>query len=91
MAGSAALTLLVLSSMSSVVQGLFFLLFFGIGTIIGMLLFSGLISIPFKLTAGLSFRLNLWLQGAAGILSIFLGLFIMWRMGFTTGLFLATT
>ncbi len=88
LAGSGALTVLVLSTMSSMAQGLFFLLLFGVGSILGMLLFSGLIYLPFRLTAGLSLRLNLWFQGAAGLTSILFGLFIMWQTGFAGGLFL---
>ncbi len=91
LAGSGALTILVLSTMSSVAQGLFFLLLFGVGSILGMLVFSGLISLPFKLTAGLSLRLTLWVRGIAGLISMFLGLFIMWQTGFGGGLFLSTT
>lgn len=91
LAGSGALTILVLSTMSSVAQGLIFLLVFGIGSILGMLLFSGLIGLPFKFTARLSLRLNWWFQGVAGIISIVLGLFIMWQTAFVGGLFLSTT
>lgn len=87
LAGSGALTILVLSTMSSVTQGLFLLLLFGIGSILGMLIFSGLISLPFKLTSGVSQQLNLWIQGAAGIISTAFGLFIMWQTGFVAGLF----
>ena len=91
LAGSGALTLLVLSTMPSVTQGLIFLLVFGAGSILGMLLFSGLIGLPFKLTTGSSLRLNWWFQGAAGLTSIVLGLFIMWQTAFVGGLFLPTT
>jgi len=91
LAGSGALTVLVLSTMPSVAQGLFFLLLFGVGSILGMLIFSGLISLPFRFTAGLSLRLNLWVQGVAGLISMFLGLFIMCQTGFVAGLFLSTT
>ncbi len=91
LAGGGALTVLVLSTMSSVVQGLFFLLLFGIGSILGMLLFSGLIGLSFRFTTGLSLRLNLWVQGVAGLISILFGLFIMWQTGFVGGLFLSTT
>ncbi len=90
LAGSGVLTLLILSTMSSVVQGLLFLLLFGIGSILGMLLFSGLIALPFRLTARRSLRLNLWAQGAAGLISVAFGLFIMWQTGFVGGLFFAT-
>ena len=90
LAGSGALTLLVLSTVSSVVQGLLFLLLFGIGSILGMLLFSGLIALPFRLTTGLSLRLNLWVQGSAGLISVAFGLFIIWQTGFVGGLFVST-
>ncbi len=89
LAGSGALTVLVLSTMPSVLQGLLFILLFGIGSIVGMMAFSGLIGLPFKLTASLSLRLNLWVQGVAGVSSVLLGLFIMWQTGFAGGLFLA--
>lgn len=88
LAGSGALTLLVLGTMSSVAQGLVFLLVFGVGSILGMVLFSGLIGLPFKFTARLSLRLNLWLRGAAGLISIVLGFVIMWQVAFVGGLFL---
>ena len=87
LAGSGVITVLVLSSMSSVVQGLFFFLLFGIGSILGMLIFSGLIGLPFKFTARFSLRLNFWFQGTAGLVSIVLGFFIMWQTGFVAGLF----
>ena len=88
LAGSGAITLLVVSTMSSVAQGLVFLLVFGIGSILGMMLFSGLIGLPFRFTAGLSLRLNLWIRGAAGLISVALGLFIMWQIAFVGGLFI---
>lgn len=90
LAGSGVLVPLALGAMSSVAQGLFFLLLFGVGSILGMLVLSGLISLPFRLTAGLSQRMNLWVQGVAGTVSIVLGLAIMWQAGFIGGLFLFT-
>ena len=91
LAGSGALTLVVMSTMPSVGQGLLFFLLFGIGSILGMLLFSGLIGLPFKFTARFSLSLNLWVQGVAGLISVVLGLFIMWQIGFTAGLFFSAT
>jgi hypothetical protein len=91
LAGSGVLTLLVVSIMPSVGQGLFFLLLFGVGSILGMVVLSGLIGLPFRLTAGVSLRLNLWVQGVAGLISILLGLSIMWQTGFVDGLFFSTT
>ncbi len=91
LAGSGVLTLLVVSIMPSVGQGLFFLLLFGVGSILGMVVLSGLIGLPFRLTARFSLRLNLWVQGVAGLISILLGLSIMWQTGFVDGLFFSTT
>lgn len=91
LAGSGALTVLVLSTMPSVAQGLFFLLLFGVGSILGMLVFSGLISLPFRFTAGRSLQLNLWVRGVAGVISVIFGIFMMWQTGFVGGLFLSTT
>lgn len=87
LAGSGVLIPLILSTMSSVIQGLLFIVIFGIGSMLGMLIFSGLISLPFKLTAGTSLRLNLWVRGIAGLISILLGFYIMWQIGFVDGLF----
>ncbi len=83
--------MLVLSTMPSVTEGLLFVLVFGVGSILSMLLFSGLIGLPFRFSAKLSLRLNLWVRGAAGLISVVLGLFIMWQTGFVDGLFLPTS
>jgi sulfite exporter TauE/SafE len=87
LAGSGALTLLVLNTMSSVGQGLVFLLVFGVGSILGMVLFSGAIGLPFRLIGGRSRQFGIWLRGAAGFISVALGLFIMWQTA-AAGLFL---
>ncbi len=87
LAGSGVLTLLVLNTMSSVGQGLVFLLVFGVGSILGMVLFSGAIGLPFRFVSGRSRHLTVWLRGAAGSASVVLGLVIMWQMA-AAGLFL---
>lgn len=84
LAGSGALVLLVLSSMASVPQGLLFLLLFGAGSILGMLVISGLLGLPFRYAAGRGW--DRWLHGAVGLGSIAFGVFIMWRVGFADGL-----
>jgi sulfite exporter TauE/SafE len=87
LAGSGALTLLVLNTMSSVGQGLVFLLVFGVGSILGMVLFSGAIGLPFRFIGGRSRQLGIWLRGTAGFVSVALGIFIMWQTA-AAGLFL---
>lgn len=74
LAGSAALTLLVLTQIQSVSLGLLYLALFGVGSTLGMLLMSGLIGLPFALSARRLSRLNYGLQTVAGGLSIAFGL-----------------
>ncbi|MBT3362115.1 MAG: urease accessory protein UreH [Chloroflexi bacterium] len=87
MAGSGALMVLVLGTMSNAIEGLYFLLVFGVGSILGMMVFSSAISLPFKLATSRSLKLNLWLQGIAGCISIVLGILIMVQTGIVDGLF----
>jgi sulfite exporter TauE/SafE len=87
MAGSGAVMMLMLTTMSSASQGLYFLLSFGVGSIVGMALFSSAISLPFKLATSRSLKLNMWLQGVAGGISIILGIWIMVQAGIIDGLF----
>jgi len=51
LAGSAALMLLVLGTITSPLAGLAYIVIFGLGSVGGMLLLSGIISLPFILTA----------------------------------------
>jgi high-affinity nickel-transport protein len=74
LAGSAALTLLILTQIQSISLGLLYLALFGIGSTLGMLLMSGLISLPFALSARRLSGFNYGLQTAAGGLSIAFGL-----------------
>lgn len=74
LAGSAALTLLVLTQIPSVWLGLLYLGLFGLGSTVGMLLMSGLIGLPFALSAQRLSRFNYGLQTVAGSLSIAFGL-----------------
>lgn len=47
LAGSGALVVLVLSQMKSTLEGLLYILIFGIGSILGMFIASGLFSLPY--------------------------------------------
>lgn len=81
LAGSAALMLLVLTTIPSPAGGLVYILVFGIGSTAGMLLLSGLIGIPFALTAGRSPRLQAVVQALAGATSLILGVAIVQGLG----------
>lgn len=80
LAGSAALTLLVLTTIPSPLGGLLYILVFGLGSTVGMLLLSGLIGIPFALTASRSLRIQTIIQALAGAVSLLLGLFLVWEL-----------
>ncbi|HKR11974.1 MAG TPA: sulfite exporter TauE/SafE family protein [Pyrinomonadaceae bacterium] len=73
LAGSGALMLLVLTQTSSALVGFFYLVVFGLGSIVGMVLMSGLIGLPFALTGRNLDRVNRHLQTAAAVLSIAFG------------------
>jgi cytochrome c biogenesis protein CcdA len=74
LAGSAALTLLVLTQIQSMSLGLLYLALFGLGSTVGMLLMSGLIGLPFAFSGRRLTSLNYGLQTVAGALSIAFGL-----------------
>jgi ABC-type nickel/cobalt efflux system permease component RcnA len=74
LAGSAALTLLVLTQIQSIPLGLLYLALFGFGSTLGMLLMSGLIGLPFALSARRLSSFNYGLQTIAGGLSVAFGL-----------------
>jgi len=85
LAGSAPLTLLVLSSMRSLVGGLFYLAMFGIGSIAGMVIVSTLIGSSFAYTGRRFERANLALRLLAGLASLGIGGAILYEMGFRSG------
>ena len=87
LAGSGAITLLVLTQIKSAWLGLLYLAIFGVGSIVGMLLMSGLIGLPFALTALNLTELNHRLQATAAGLSIAFGLWYGYQAGFSSGLF----
>jgi ABC-type nickel/cobalt efflux system permease component RcnA len=86
LAGSAALTLLVLTQIQSAWLGLLYLALFGIGSTFGMLLMSGLIGLPFALSGRRLTSINYGLQSAAGMLSIAFGLWYAYETVITNGL-----
>jgi ABC-type nickel/cobalt efflux system permease component RcnA len=86
LAGSAALTLLVLAQIQSVTLGIVYLAVFGIGSSLGMLLMSGLIGLPFALTGRRLTRINYGLQTVAGCISIAFGLWYAYEMAIANNL-----
>ncbi len=87
LAGSAALMLLVLTTIPTPMAGLAYILIFGAGSVGGMLGLSFLIGLPFVLTAQRFTLLNRWIRVVAGAASVIFGLFLGWEIGFQEGLF----
>jgi sulfite exporter TauE/SafE len=85
LAGSAAMVLLTMSTVTTVWQGALYILIFGFGTVVGMLTFSTIIGLPFVLTSGK--QINRKLNSAAGIISILFGIYYMYNLGVNEGLF----
>ncbi|MBI2660329.1 sulfite exporter TauE/SafE family protein [Candidatus Woesearchaeota archaeon] len=77
LAGSAALTLLVLAGINSTMLGLIYILLFGLGSMLGMVLVSAAISLPFKLIPNKLQIAQKLLKLSTGIISITIGLFII--------------
>ena len=77
LAGSGALVLLVLTTMPSPAAAVVYILVFGVGSTAGMLLLSGLIGLPFALTAGGSRTLGTALQLVVGACSILVGMLML--------------
>ncbi len=87
LAGSAAVALLVLTTIRTPVAAVVYLLVFGIGTIAGMMLITAVIAMPFTFSQTRFTRLNRSLGMASGLISLCFGLFIVYQMGFVGGLF----
>jgi ABC-type nickel/cobalt efflux system permease component RcnA len=84
LAGSAALTFLVLTEImsggGSRALGFAYLLIFGVGSIGGMLIMSALISLPFIFTASYFARINYPLRLVAGLASVAFGIYYAWEI-----------
>ena len=90
LAGSAAVALLVLSTIRSPLWAIAYLLVFGIGTIVGMMLMTSAMAIPVAYT-GKHFDLaGRYLSPISGIVSTGFGLFLIYQIGFVDGLFKST-
>jgi cytochrome c biogenesis protein CcdA len=87
LAGSAAVALLVLTTIHVPSWAVLYLLVFGIGTVAGMMLITAAIAVPFAFSENRFARLNQGLGLFSGVLSLAFGLFIVYQMGFVNGLF----
>src|SRR6267154_553110 len=87
LAGSAAVALLVVTTIRVPSWAVLYLLVFGIGTVAGMMLITAAIAVPFTFSEDRFARLNRGLGLASGLISLAFGLFIVYQIGFVNGLF----
>src|SRR5271169_1390822 len=87
LAGSAAVALLVLTTIRNPKWAVAYLLVFGVGTIAGMMLITGAMVLPFAYADQRFLRLNRGLRIASGLISVAFGLFLVYQIGFVNGLF----
>jgi sulfite exporter TauE/SafE len=77
LAGSAALMLLIVPTISSPILGLLYILIFGVGSVGGMMVMSLLVGLPFHFTANRFDVLNKGIRLCAGVFSLSLGVLII--------------
>lgn len=83
MAGSAALILLTLQTVTSAMEGLLYMLLFGAGSIAGMAALSVVIALPLKYSAKELTWLHNGLQFTIGIATTILGVTVAYHTGIT--------
>jgi len=87
LAGSAAVALLVLTTIRNVHWAVAYLLIFGVGTIAGMMVITVSIASAFRLMASGRQKFSRRLALASGLLSLGFGLFVAYQICFVNGLF----
>ncbi len=89
LAGSAAVALLVLSTIRSPAWATAYLLVFGAGTMVGMMIMTTAIAMPLAYTGKKFVNANRYMTTTSGILSMAFGLFLVYHIGLVDGLFTA--
>ena len=79
MAGSAALLVLTASTAPTITSGFLYVVLFGIGSMFGMAALSALIAVPISYSARMLTWANRSIQGATGLGTMALGLFVMYE------------
>ncbi len=87
LAGSAAVALLVLSTIKSPLWATAYLVVFGAGTMLGMMLMTAAISMPLVYAGKKFLEVNRYLIAISGFASMAFGIFLVYQIGFVDGLF----
>lgn len=86
LAGSGSLVVLTAATLSNTTMMIGFILLFGIGSILGMALISGLMGLPFALSSKTT-SISRIFRYTAGTLSLAIGANILYQVGFVENLF----
>jgi high-affinity nickel-transport protein len=89
LAGSAAVALLVLSTIKSPFWATAYLLVFGGGTMVGMMAMTIAMSLPLVYTSKRYVRTSRFITLTSGVVSLAFGLFLVYQIGIVNGLFSA--
>ena len=87
LAGSAAVSLLVLSTIHNAMWAVGYLVIFGAGTMLGMMAVTAAMSLPLVYAGDRLPLLSRYLRLASGLVSLCFGMFLVYRLGFVGGLF----
>ncbi|HET9065540.1 MAG TPA: hypothetical protein VFN22_06970 [Gemmatimonadales bacterium] len=90
LAGSAAVALVVLATISDARWAMAYLALFGVGTLIGMAVITAVLALPFRSGRLASSRWPEALRVGAGVLSLGFGLMLMYEIGVGNHLFVGT-
>ena len=87
LAGSAAVALLVLSTIHSPVWATVYLLVFGAGTMVGMMGMTAAMAVPLAYAGNRFAGMSRFFTVASGVVSVCFGCFLVYQLGFLGGLF----
>jgi ABC-type nickel/cobalt efflux system permease component RcnA len=87
LAGSAAVALLVLSTIHSPVWATVYLLIFGAGTMVGMMCMTAAMAVPLAYAGSRFTSISRFFSLASGVVSVCFGFFLVYQLGFLGGLF----
>jgi ABC-type nickel/cobalt efflux system permease component RcnA len=87
LAGSAAVALLVLSTIHSPLWATMYLLIFGAGTMVGMMCMTAMMAVPLAYAGSRFTSLSRFFSVASGVVSVCFGFFLVYQLGFLGGLF----
>ncbi len=87
LAGSAAVALLVLGTIRSPRWAVFYLLIFGLGTVVGMMLMTLAFAVPMTVAGNRFAWMSRGMVTATGVLSLAFGVVVAYQIGVVDGLF----